>query len=78
MINFCDGQSQWWDVAAAIFAECSDTHLGKVKFKHCFRSVNSVAPELARHNFCNKINLNFTDEPPDWIISKIVDDVIVV
>ena len=32
VINFCNGQTRWWDSAAAIFAECVDTSslIGKV------------------------------------------------
>ena len=50
VINSCSGQTQCWDVAAAIFAECVGvaTSIGKVKFKHCSRTINGVAHELAR------------------------------
>ena len=61
VINLCDGQSKWWDAAAAIFAECIDTatSIGKVIFSHCFRDANSVAHELAKFSFCNKLDNNW-------------------
>ena len=59
-INFCDGQSRWWDAATAIFAECVDVSslIGKVVFKHCFRSSNQAAHVLANFSYCNKTSLN--------------------
>ena len=38
VIQFCTGQTQWWDASAAVFAECLDTatSIGRVTFKHCF------------------------------------------
>ena len=77
VINFCDGQSRWWDAATAIFAECVDVSslIGKVIFKHCFRSSNQVAHVLARFSYSNKVSSSWTDEPPDYLVSKLVDDV---
>ena len=77
VINFCDGQSRWWDAATAIFAECVDVSslIGKVVFKHCFRSSNQAAHVLANFSYCNKTSLNWTDEPPSCLISSLVDDV---
>ena len=56
VVNYCQGQAQWWDAAAAIFAECVDiaTSIRKVIFNHCFRDANSVSHELAKFSFCNK------------------------
>ena len=78
VINFCDGQSRWWDAATTIFAECVDVSslIGKVVFKHCFRSSNQAAHVLANFSYCNKTSLNWTDEPPGCLISSLVDDVI--
>ena len=49
VINFCNGQTTWWGAAAAISAECLDTSnsIGKVIFKHCYRSCNQEAHVLA-------------------------------
>ena len=77
VINFCNGQERWWDEAAALFAECVDisTSIGKVIFKHCIRSCNQAAHVLANFSFCNKLNLSWLNEPPDVIVSKLMDDV---
>ena len=58
VIEYCSGQTRWWDAAAAIFAECMDVSslIGKVTFKHCGRSSNQAAHVLASHSFYNKIN----------------------
>ena len=42
MVNYCQGQNQWWDAAVAIFAECIDlaTLIGKITFKLCFHDAN--------------------------------------
>lgn len=80
VVNNCKGQTQWWDAAAAIFAECIDTatSIGKVIFSHCFCDANSVAHELAKFSFCNKCNENWIDEPSGFLISQLVKDVILV
>ena len=31
VVNYCQGRNQWWDLAAAIFADCID--IGKVSRK---------------------------------------------
>lgn len=56
VINFCSGQTRWWDSAAAIFAECLDISslIGKVIYKHCPRSCNQAAHVLANFGFCSK------------------------
>ena len=79
VVNYCQGQAQWWDAAAAIFAECVDiaTSIGKVIFKHCFRDANSVAHELAKFIFCNKCDNSWANEPPGFLLSQLVNDVIV-
>ena len=42
VINYCNGQTRWWDDAAALFVECVDlgSMIGKVMFNHCLRSFN--------------------------------------
>ena len=66
VINFCTGQSRWRDAATAIFAECVDmaTAIGKVVYKHCYRSANQAAHVLANHSYCNKISSFWLHEPP--------------
>ena len=77
VIDFCTGQSHWWDAAAAIFAECVDltTSIGKVKFKHCPRIANSVAHELDSYSFCNNNSIRWINEPLGWLIGTLVKDV---
>ena len=78
VIDYCSGQTEWWDLAAAVFAECVDVSLsiGKVIFKHCARSSNQAAHVLASYCFCNKICSSWTYEPPTCLVSKLIDDVI--
>uniref|UniRef100_A0A8I6Y5C3 RNase H type-1 domain-containing protein n=1 Tax=Hordeum vulgare subsp. vulgare TaxID=112509 RepID=A0A8I6Y5C3_HORVV len=80
VIKCCQGQDQWWDAAAAVFAECIDmaTSIGKVIFSHCFREANSVAHELAKFSFCNKVEDNWTNEPPEFLVSQLVNDVLII
>ena len=77
VINFCTGQTRWWDEAAALFAECVDlgTSIGKVIYKHCLRSCNRAAHVLANFSFCNKLSSVWLHEPPDFLVRKLVDDV---
>lgn len=80
VINFCTGGTQWWDSAAAIYAECLDTAnlIGKVKFKHCRREANGVAHALAKHSYLNKSYCIWSDDPPVWIIPDLANDVTVI
>ncbi|VAI47995.1 hypothetical protein VPH35_105401 [Triticum aestivum] len=77
VINFCSGQTRWWDEAAVVFAECIDicSSIGKVTFKHCLRSYNNVAHVLANHSYHNKSSFSWLDEPLDFLMRKLVDDV---
>ena len=77
VIQYCTGESRWWDAAAAVFADCVDAAslIGKVKFKHCLRSCNQAAHELASFCFCNKISNSWNDEAPACIVCSLVDDV---
>ena len=63
VVNCCQGQNQWWDAAATVFAECIDiaTLIGKVIFSHCFRKANSIAHELAKFSFSNKSETIWTN-----------------
>ena len=66
--------------AAAMFAECVDivSSIGKVIFKHCLRSCNQAAHALAKFSFTNKYSLSWLDEPPDYLVKELVDDVNVI
>ena len=54
------------------------TMIGKVKFKHCPRSANGVAHELARKCYVSNFSCNWVDEPPSFILDKLIDDVTIV
>ena len=79
IINYCYGQTQWWNAAAAIFAECVDTatSIGKVKFKHCPWTANSVAHDLASYSFCNKKFVSWINESSGWLIETLLNDVLI-
>lgn len=80
VVNFCNGASQWWDSAAAIYAECLDVAnlIGKVKFKHCNRVANGAVHELAKFSFLNKLSCNWDDDPPSPLLGVLANDVIIV
>ena len=78
VIEYCSGQTRWWDAVAAIFAECVDVSLaiGNVIFKHCNCSPNNAAHVLASHSFCNTISDSWIGEPPSILVFGLVDDII--
>ena len=69
VINFCSGHTRFWNEDAAQFAECVDigSAIGKVMFKHCFRSCNQAAYVLANYTFYNKSTITWLDEPLDFL-----------
>ena len=48
-----------------------------VVFEHCYGEQNCVAHELAKFSFCNKSDDNWIDEPPGFLISQLVNDVVI-
>jgi ribonuclease HI len=62
---------------AAIYDDCSIlwSGFGKVSIKHCNREANQVAHELARVSFTSGSSCTWVDEPPRFILSKLVNDV---
>lgn len=65
VIEACSGGQQWWDEAAAIYANCVDLgrEIGRVKLQDCFREANNVAHEIAKDCYYSKIACNWVDEP---------------
>ena len=63
-----------------LIADCIDLMalIGSVSFKHCPREANEVAHELARSCFIDKISCNWVDEPPSFILGKLINDVTIV
>jgi ribonuclease HI len=76
-IAACNGSESWWSEPAAVYANCIDlsTSIGTVIFSHILREANKVAHELARVGFIDKTNCNWDDEPPDSILSSLLNDV---
>jgi len=77
VIEACSGEETWWGASSAIYSDCIDlvALIGRVSFKHCPREANEVAHELARSCFIDKISCNWVDEPPSFILGKLVNDV---
>jgi hypothetical protein len=76
-VDACTGSETWWGESAAIFANCVDRAalIDKVSFKHCLRQANEVAHEIASNSFSTRNSYNWVDEPPDFIIYKLLNDV---
>jgi hypothetical protein len=75
-IQACTGQETWWTEPAAIFADCVDlaSLIDGIKFSHCPREVNRVAHELARECFRSKISCTWDDDPPSFLLSRLIDE----
>jgi ribonuclease HI len=80
VVEACSGAETWWSEAAAIFADCVNrvASIGTVSFHHTLREANQVAHELAKNSFSNKSTCNWIDEPPDFILDKLLNDVTVI
>jgi ribonuclease HI len=76
-IEACSGDLRWWNESAAIFADCVDkaASIGSVTYKFCPREANQVAHTLARHSFSNKMNCNWDDDPPSFLLDSLLNDV---
>lgn len=80
VIEACSGQEAWWGDSSAVFADCVDlaAQIGRVSFNHCRREANEVAHELARLCFVDIRSCNWVDEPPSFILGKLINDVTIV
>ena len=76
-MSFVPGKLNGGKKHQQFFRECVDTAsmIGKVMFRHCFRFANQAAHVLANYSFCNKTSYVWLDEPPDSIVSALVNDV---
>jgi ribonuclease HI len=76
-ISALTGELRWWNESSAIFADCIDiaSRIGDVEFKACPREVNQVAHEIAKFSFNNKSTCNWVDEPPSFLVDKLINDV---
>jgi hypothetical protein len=77
VVEACTGIEAWWSEPSAIYANCVDmtTNIGEVDFYYVSREVNKVAHELAKDCFSRKILCNWIDEPPRFILDKLLNDV---
>ena len=51
------------------------TAIGKVVYKHGYQFANQAAHVLANYSYYNKSTLSWLDEPPRFVVGKLVDDV---
>jgi ribonuclease HI len=73
------GNEAWWGESSAIFADCVDirSFIDEVSFKHCPREANEAADEVARVCCASKISCNWVDNPPSFLLEKLINDVTV-
>jgi hypothetical protein len=77
-VDACLGDEPWWGESSAIFVDYVDLAalVGNVSFKHCPREANEAAHELARVCFASISFCNWVDEPPSFLLEKLINDVI--
>ncbi|XBJ08758.1 hypothetical protein VPH35_013988 [Triticum aestivum] len=65
-----------YSMVAAPFDECRSylEDFGKFTIKHCIRETNNIAHELARWGHANNPS-RWIDDPPDFIVNLLADDV---
>jgi ribonuclease HI len=70
-VDACNGTEAWWGESMAILADCVDLALllNSVSFQYC--------PREANDSFACKSSSSWVDEPPDFIICKLPNDVTV-
>jgi hypothetical protein len=76
-IQACTGEERWWGESSATYADCVDLSslIGNVQFKFYQREANGVDHELARFCFSSKNSCNWVDEPPSFLLDKLINDV---
>jgi ribonuclease HI len=77
VVNLCTGVDRIWKDATVICANIfiQAANIGKVEFMHCRRDINKVAHELARSYFMSSTGCNWVDEPPSFLLEKLLNDV---
>jgi ribonuclease HI len=77
VVNLCSGADRIWNDATAIYADIFSqaVSIGKIEFMHCGRDTNKVAHELARSCFMSSTGCNWVDEPPSFLLEKLLNDV---
>jgi ribonuclease HI len=78
-IESCTRVHQWSSDATAVYADCVDlvVSIGEVSFRHCLREANMVAHSLAHECFKVRLDCNWVDEPPSFILQPLLNDVTV-
>ena len=79
VIQACTGEQSWWSTSSVVYVDWVDlaTNIGSVMFVHCPRDANKVAHELAKDSFMNRNSCRWVSEAPDFIVSNLINDVIV-
>jgi hypothetical protein len=49
--------------------------IGRVNFSHISRDANQVADTLARESFLHNLSCTWVDEPPSFLLDKLLGDV---
>ena len=76
VISACT-RSTWWSGGAPLFADCMDliASIGNVNFFHCLRETNQCAHKIAKYSFENNSCCTWVNNPPDFILSALMNDV---
>jgi ribonuclease HI len=76
-IEACTELNTWWNGSAAIFADIVDlaSTIDSVEYRYVPREANMTAHEIARQGFIDKINCNWDDDPPSFLLSFLIHDV---
>jgi hypothetical protein len=63
--------------SAAIFDDCRILAAGyiNISFEHCRREANEAAHEIARFCFENRLDCIWDDEPPSFLLPRMINDV---
>jgi hypothetical protein len=64
--------------SAAIFDDCNILVSGfrEFTFQHCNREANATAHELARFSFLDHVDQFWDSDPPSFLLSKLINDVL--
>ena len=79
-IEACTGSETWWNESVAIYANIVGQvcNIGSIQFNHIPREANKVTHELAKKCFIDKIQCNWDDDPPSFLLSSFLEDVMVI
>ena len=77
LVESFNGTIQVWSPYAAVLADCFHiaSRIGSISMHHCNREANYVAHNLAGYAFVTDSTIFWDDDPPDFIISDIMNDV---